>query len=149
MQISTKGIRKTYEQSRALNETDFTVEDGEFVTLLGPSGCGKTTFLRIIAGFVQPDCGKVFIGDSDITEMPPNKRGIGMVDVYKRQDRWGYQRHRQRYQASERLLTLRCIGKPSLCSFSDRPSPKVSTSLTSSGLFSIPSKIFLKGIFRG
>lgn len=79
MQISTKGIRKTYEQSRALNETDFTVEDGEFVTLLGPSGCGKTTFLRIIAGFVQPDCGKVFIGDSDITEMPPNKRGIGMV----------------------------------------------------------------------
>ena len=79
MQITTKGIRKAYGSTVALNDTDFTVEDGEFVTLLGPSGCGKTTFLRIIAGFIRPDKGSVLIGDTDITELQPHKRGIGMV----------------------------------------------------------------------
>lgn len=79
MQVRTQGIRKTYGSTVALNDTTFTVEDGEFVTLLGPSGCGKTTFLRIIAGFIKPGAGRVFIGDADITELQPHKRGIGMV----------------------------------------------------------------------
>ena len=79
MQVQTVDLKKTYEHTVALNDTTFTVEDGEFVTLLGPSGCGKTTFLRMIAGFIKPDHGKVYIGGLDITELPPHKRGIGMV----------------------------------------------------------------------
>jgi spermidine/putrescine ABC transporter ATP-binding subunit len=52
---------------------------GEFLTLLGPSGCGKTTTLRMIAGFVKPDEGRVWLHGEDITEVPPDRRNIGMV----------------------------------------------------------------------
>jgi len=50
------------------------VEPGELVTLLGPSGCGKTTTLRMVAGFELPTEGKILIGDTDVTMLPPNKR---------------------------------------------------------------------------
>ena len=58
---------------------DFSVAQGEFVCLLGPSGCGKTTALRILAGFERPDAGEVYVGGSDITGTPTEKRGFGMV----------------------------------------------------------------------
>jgi iron(III) transport system ATP-binding protein len=58
----------------AVNAADFVVEPGELVTLLGPSGCGKTTTLRMIAGFELPTEGKILIGDTDVTMLPPNKR---------------------------------------------------------------------------
>ena len=52
---------------------------GEFVSLLGPSGCGKTTALRLVAGFDQPDAGRIVVDGKDITRTPPNKRDMGMV----------------------------------------------------------------------
>jgi spermidine/putrescine ABC transporter ATP-binding subunit len=55
------------------------VRQGEFLTLLGPSGCGKTTTLRMIAGFAEPDGGRVWLHGEDITELPPDRRNIGMV----------------------------------------------------------------------
>jgi len=58
----------------AVDNADFVVEPGELVTLLGPSGCGKTTTLRMIAGFELPTDGKIFIGNDDVTMLPPNKR---------------------------------------------------------------------------
>lgn len=58
----------------AVNNADFVVEPGELVTLLGPSGCGKTTTLRMVAGFELPTEGKILIGDTDVTMLPPNKR---------------------------------------------------------------------------
>ena len=57
----------------------FTAEPGAFVTLLGPSGCGKTTTLRMIAGFEQPDEGRIRFGDDDVTRLPVNQRNIGFV----------------------------------------------------------------------
>src|SRR6185312_7116038 len=60
---------------------DITLEiaPGELVALLGPSGCGKSTTLRMIAGFVPPASGRVFIGDVDATHLAPHQRNIGMV----------------------------------------------------------------------
>ena len=56
-----------------------TIKEGEFVSLLGPSGCGKTTILRMVAGLVEPSRGRILIGDDDVTALPPNKRGLGLV----------------------------------------------------------------------
>lgn len=63
----------------AVNNIDLTIADGELVTLLGPSGCGKTTTLRMISGFELPSSGAIYIGDTDVANVTPNKRDISMV----------------------------------------------------------------------
>jgi putative spermidine/putrescine transport system ATP-binding protein len=70
---------KNYGSVVALAKVELAVEDGEFLTLLGPSGSGKTTLLNLIAGMVQPTSGRIWIDGTDITLVPPSKRGIGMV----------------------------------------------------------------------
>jgi spermidine/putrescine ABC transporter ATP-binding subunit len=63
----------------AVAGVELTVEPGEFFSLLGPSGCGKTTTLRMIAGFEEPDEGRIVIGGRDLTHVPVHHRDIGMV----------------------------------------------------------------------
>ena len=57
--IELKNIDVSFDGEQILHNLNLTIRDGEFVTLLGPSGCGKTTTLRLIGGFLQPDCGDV------------------------------------------------------------------------------------------
>ncbi len=73
------GLLKRFGKTTAVNRIDLEIEDGEIMTLLGPSGCGKTTTLRCIAGFLIPDAGKIYLGDQQMTNLPPEKRGIGFV----------------------------------------------------------------------
>jgi ABC-type Fe3+/spermidine/putrescine transport system ATPase subunit len=63
----------------AVRDVSLAVKPGELLTLLGPSGCGKSTTLRMIAGFEEPDEGRISIDGKDVTRMLPNKRGIGFV----------------------------------------------------------------------
>lgn len=63
----------------AVDHVNLKVQDGEYLTILGPSGCGKTTTLKMIAGLVEPDEGKIFIGDRLVNEVPPEDRGIGYL----------------------------------------------------------------------
>lgn len=77
--VVLKAVSKHYGQVAAVRSLDLEIRAGEFVTLLGPSGCGKTTTLRMIAGFVEPSEGFVFLGNADVTRLPPQKRAIGMV----------------------------------------------------------------------
>ena len=72
-------IVKTYGKTMAIDNLNLIVEDGELLTLLGPSGCGKTTTLRAVAGFVDSDSGEIYIGDRKISDILPEKRGIGLV----------------------------------------------------------------------
>ncbi|MFN3286739.1 MAG: ABC transporter ATP-binding protein, partial [bacterium] len=72
-------VRKVFGDVVALHGITLSVQRGEFFTLLGPSGCGKTTLLRIVAGFETPDEGAVWLDGEDITELPPNRRNMGMV----------------------------------------------------------------------
>ena len=70
----------SYEKNQpTLKRFSLNVGQGELVSLLGPSGCGKTTTLRSVAGFIQPDAGQIVINDLDYTNLPPNKRDIGLV----------------------------------------------------------------------
>jgi len=72
-------VSKTFGEVVALQELDLEIREGEFLTLLGPSGCGKTTTLRLIAGFIEPTAGRIFLGGDDVTALPPQHRKIGMV----------------------------------------------------------------------
>ena len=63
----------------ALDNFSFEIPDGTLVGLLGPSGCGKSTTLNLISGLQAPTAGKIFFGDDDVTKLPPEKRGVGMV----------------------------------------------------------------------
>ncbi|MCF3135750.1 ABC transporter ATP-binding protein [Streptomyces olivochromogenes] len=79
MGIRFDSVTVAYDGNVVLDSLDLTVEPGEVMALLGPSGSGKTTALRAVAGFVRPSSGRVFLGDRDVTDLPPHRRGIGMV----------------------------------------------------------------------
>ncbi len=78
VEIILENLRKTFGEVVATDQVTMTLDEGELSTLLGPSGCGKTTLLRLIAGFYQPDSGKIFFDDRDVTKAPPHKRNTGM-----------------------------------------------------------------------
>ena len=77
--ITLKDIAVSFDGEQVLKNFNLTIGDGEFVTLLGPSGCGKTTTLRLIAGFLEPNAGKVLLKGKDITGVPPYKRPVNTV----------------------------------------------------------------------
>ena len=84
MEVRIEHLTKTFigkkgSQTTAVNDMSFVVPDGKLVGLLGPSGCGKSTTLYMIAGLHKPTDGKIWFGDEDVTAVPPENRGIGLV----------------------------------------------------------------------
>ena len=84
MEVRIEHLTKTFigkkgSQTTAVNDMSFVVPDGKLVGLLGPSGCGKSTTLYMIAGLHKPTSGKIWFGDEDVTAVPPENRGIGLV----------------------------------------------------------------------
>ncbi|MBI2433945.1 MAG: ABC transporter ATP-binding protein [Candidatus Hydrogenedentes bacterium] len=77
--VQLESITRRFEQGGGISDFSCTIQQGEFFALLGPSGCGKTTTLRIVAGLEQPDSGRVFFDDRDVTPLPPEKRRAAMV----------------------------------------------------------------------
>src|SRR3989440_11221500 len=81
--VTIKGLTKRYGDLAALEGLDLQVPAGELVSLLGPSGCGKTTTLRLVAGFLRPEAGEIWVGDrclsSPTSAVPPERRRMAMI----------------------------------------------------------------------
>jgi len=77
--ISFQNVSKHFGKVTAVDDADFTVQRGEFFSLLGPSGCGKTTLLRMVAGFEMPSSGEILIDEQPMSVSPPNRRPVNMV----------------------------------------------------------------------
>lgn len=71
--------KKSTEEVIAVNDFTFEIPDGKLIGLLGPSGCGKSTALNLICGLQKPTAGKIFFGEDDVTDLPPEHRGVGLV----------------------------------------------------------------------
>jgi putative spermidine/putrescine transport system ATP-binding protein len=79
MRIALRGVTKRFGASTAVDGLTLDIEPGELVALVGGSGCGKTTTLRLIAGFERPDAGEIRFDDRRVNEVPPSRRGVGIV----------------------------------------------------------------------
>ena len=77
--VTARNVTKRYGSLRALDDVTLEFPDGAFFALLGPSGSGKTTLLRAVAGFVEPDEGRILIDGADVAHIPAHRRDIGMV----------------------------------------------------------------------
>jgi multiple sugar transport system ATP-binding protein len=77
--VKFEGVWKLFGETVAVRDLNLEVRDGEFLVLVGPSGCGKTTSLRMLGGLELPSFGRVWMGDQDITLMPPGRRDVAMV----------------------------------------------------------------------
>ncbi len=86
MKVVLKNLTKVYPARDkkggtviAVNDFDFEIPDGKLIGLLGPSGCGKSTTLNLISGLETPTKGQIFFGEDDVTKLPPENRGVGLV----------------------------------------------------------------------
>lgn len=76
---SVEQLEKTFGETPVFSDINFTIERGEFITLLGPSGCGKSTLLRCIAGLIPVNSGRILLDGQNLVPLSPQKRDIGMV----------------------------------------------------------------------
>ncbi len=77
--VRLESVTKTFDDVKAVDDLSLEIPRGSFFALLGPSGCGKTTSLRMIGGFEEPTAGTIYLGDRDVTGLPPYKRDVNTV----------------------------------------------------------------------
>ena len=79
MKVTIKNLTKRFPDMTAVNDFSAVIESGELIALLGPSGCGKSTMLNMISGILPSTEGKIYFDDKDVTDLTPEKRGVGLV----------------------------------------------------------------------
>ena len=79
VKLEIQDLTRAFNRQEILHGLNFTVDEGEFLSILGPSGCGKTTILRILVGLLKPTSGQIIKDGMDITDLPASKRNMGIV----------------------------------------------------------------------
>ena len=79
MRVRLENLTKKFDNVVAVDDFSMTFEDGQLVVLLGPSGCGKSTLLNMLSGILPATEGKIYFDDEDVTDLPPQDRGVGLV----------------------------------------------------------------------
>jgi spermidine/putrescine transport system ATP-binding protein len=77
--VRLERVTKSFKETLAVDDISLEIEHGEFFSLLGPSGCGKTTTLRMVGGFEEPTSGAIYLGDREVSGLPPYKRDVNTV----------------------------------------------------------------------
>ncbi|HWR19424.1 MAG TPA: ABC transporter ATP-binding protein [Clostridia bacterium] len=79
MKVALSHVTKKFGSTIAVNDLSATIESGKLIALLGPSGCGKSTVLNMLSGILPVSCGRILFEDKDVTDLPPEKRNVGLV----------------------------------------------------------------------
>lgn len=77
--ITLSGVSKFLGNEKVINEVDLEVESGEFFVIIGPTGCGKTTFLKLVAGLLEPDAGEIYFDQEAVNDLSPSERKVRMI----------------------------------------------------------------------
>ncbi|GBF08425.1 ABC transporter, ATP binding protein [Aeropyrum pernix] len=107
--VKLESVWKVFGNVVAVRDVNLYIEDKEFVSILGPSGSGKTTLLYLIAGIYKPSRGRIYFNDVDVTDLPPNKRNIGLVF-----QNYALYPHMTVYENIAFPLRLRNFGEPAI-----------------------------------
>ena len=86
-EVRLQSVARSFGETVALQPTDLCIAPGEFLTLLGPSGSGKTTVLNLVAGYLEPTSGRVFVDGQDVTDRPPRLRPRAALPRHERRAR--------------------------------------------------------------
>jgi putative spermidine/putrescine transport system ATP-binding protein len=109
------GVGKKYKDVDALRDVSLEIRDQEYVSIIGPSGCGKSTLLKCIAGIIRQDSGQIFIGEREVTALPPEERQLGYmfqeVALFPHMTSWDNVGYGPRVRGKNRELTRQFVGQ--------------------------------------
>jgi ABC-type Fe3+/spermidine/putrescine transport system ATPase subunit len=113
--VKLVGVGKRYKDVNALSDASLEIKDREYVSIIGPSGCGKSTLLKCIAGIIRQDSGQIFIGDKEVTSLPPEERQLGYmfqeIALFPHMTSWDNVGYGPRVRGKNRELAQQFVGQ--------------------------------------
>jgi ABC-type Fe3+/spermidine/putrescine transport system ATPase subunit len=113
--VRVVGVGKKYKDVEALRDVSLEIRDREYVSIIGPSGCGKSTLLKCIAGIIRQDSGQIFIGDREVSSLPPEERQLGYmfqeIALFPHMTSWDNVGYGPRVRGKDRELTRQFVGQ--------------------------------------
>jgi len=113
--VRVVGVGKKYKDIDALRDVSLEIRDQEYVSIIGPSGCGKSTLLKCIAGIIRQDSGQIFIGDREVSALPPEERQLGYmfqeIALFPQMTSWDNIGYGPRVRGKNKALTRQFVGQ--------------------------------------
>ena len=113
--VRVVGVGKKYKDVDALRDVSLEIRDREYVSIIGPSGCGKSTLLKCIAGIIRQDSGQIFIGDREVSALPPEERQLGYmfqeIALFPHMTSWDNVGYGPRVRGKDKELARQFVGQ--------------------------------------